>query len=111
MDGPIEIIANSTDMDISTVFNSLLTWFADHVALFSNPLSATIGFVAIVPLLIAMMMRDGTATLVTALFALGAILLCATQESDWTLCHIPSHCGVSPCFRSDHPATAKSSVP
>jgi cell division protein FtsW (lipid II flippase) len=48
-------------------------------------LSATIGLVAIVPLLIAMMMRDGTATLVTALLALGAILLCATQESDWTL--------------------------
>jgi hypothetical protein len=82
---PIEIIVNSTDMDISTVFNSLLTWFDDQIALFSNPLSATIGLVAIVPLLIAMMMRDGTATLVTALFALGAILLCATQEIDWTL--------------------------
>ena len=72
-------------MDIPTVFNSLLTWFADQVALFSNPLSATIGLVAIVPLLIAMMMRDGKATLVTALFALGAISLCATQEINWTL--------------------------
>ena len=72
-------------MDIPTVFNSLLTWFADQVALFSNPLSATIGLVAIVPLLIAMMMRDGKATLVTALFALGAISLCATQEINWNL--------------------------
>jgi hypothetical protein len=72
-------------MDISTVFNFLLTWFADQLAWFSNPLSASIGLMAIVPLLIAMMLRDRTATLVTALFALGAIWLCATQEIDWTL--------------------------
>jgi len=31
------------------------------------------------------MTRDLLATLLTALFALGAILLCATQATNWTL--------------------------
>ena len=75
----------STAMDISKVFNSLLTWFADQLALLSNPVSASIGLAAIVPLLIAIVVRDRTATLVTALFALGAISVCATQEINWTL--------------------------
>ena len=72
-------------MDILAVFNSLLTWFAGQLALLSNPLSASLGLVATVPLLIAIMERDRTATLVTALFALGTISLCAAQEINWTL--------------------------
>jgi len=72
-------------MDILAVFNSLLTWFAGQLALLSNPLSAFLGLVATVPLLIAIMVRERTATPVTALFALGTISLCAAQEINWTL--------------------------
>ena len=72
-------------MDISTIVNPWLSWFADQLALLSNLPPAYIMLAAVVPLLIALMSRDLVATLWTTLFALGAISLCATQEINWTL--------------------------
>ncbi len=66
------------------MLNPWLTGFADQLALLSNLPPAYIGLAAIVPLLIALMSRDLLATLWTALFAFGAISLCATQEINWT---------------------------
>ena len=70
-------------MDLSTIFDQWLTWFADQLALLSNLPAAYIGLAAVVPLLIALMLRDLLATLSTALFALGVISLCATQDVNW----------------------------
>jgi signal transduction histidine kinase len=72
-------------MDISTIVNPWLSWFADQLALLSNLPPAYIMLAAVVPLLIALMSRDLLATLWTALFSLGAISLCAAQEISWTL--------------------------
>ena len=72
-------------MDISTIVNPWLAWFADQIALLSNLPPAYIGLAAIVPFLIALTSRDLMATLWTSLFALGAISLCATQEVSWAL--------------------------
>jgi len=72
-------------MDISTLLESLPTWFTDQPVLYSNVGLAYIALTAIVPLLIAVMMRDLLAFLWAALFALGAISLYATQQMNWTL--------------------------
>jgi membrane protein implicated in regulation of membrane protease activity len=72
-------------MDISTIVNPWLSWIADQLALLSNLPPAYIMLAALVPLLIALTLRDLLATLWTALFALGAISLCAAQEINWTL--------------------------
>ena len=58
-------------MDISTIVNPWLAWFADQIALLSNLPPAYIGLAAIVPFLIALTSRDLMATLWTSLFALG----------------------------------------
>ena len=70
-------------MDISTVINPWLAWFAEQIALLSNLPPAYIGLAAIVPFVIALMSRDLLASLWTALLALGAISLCVTQEANW----------------------------
>ena len=72
-------------MDISTIVNPWLAWFSEQLAVLSNLPPIYIMVAAVVPLLIALMSRDLLATLWTALFALGAISLCATQEMNWTL--------------------------
>src|SRR5215208_5995423 len=72
-------------MDVSTLLDSLRTWFTDQPGLHSNLGPACIALTAIVPLLIALMMRDLVATVWAALFALGATSLYATQQMNWTL--------------------------
>jgi hypothetical protein len=70
-------------MDVSTVIDPWLAWFADQIGLLSNLPPAYIALAAIVPFLIALMSRDLLASLWTALFALGAISLCGTQQINW----------------------------
>jgi hypothetical protein len=79
------IRADQGDMDISTIVNPWLALFTEQLALLSNIPPAYIMLAAVIPLLIALLMRDLLATLWTALFALGAISLCATQEINWTV--------------------------
>jgi hypothetical protein len=69
-------------MDIS-VIDPWLAWFADQLALLSNLPPTYIALAAIAPFLIALISRDLLASLWTALFALGAISLCGTQQINW----------------------------
>jgi hypothetical protein len=68
-----------------TILAPALAWFADQLASLSGLAPAYIGLAAVTPLLIALLMRDLLAILWTALFALAAISLCATQAAHWTI--------------------------
>jgi len=72
-------------LDISTLFDPTLTWLSDRLASLLTLPPIYIGLAATIPLLIALIMRDLLMALVTGLFAVGLILLCATREFSWPL--------------------------
>jgi hypothetical protein len=72
-------------MDIPTDLNIALAWFAARLAWLSQVPPAYIGGAAVIPVLMALMTRSLLATLWTALFALGAVSLCAVEAAPWAL--------------------------
>jgi hypothetical protein len=72
-------------VSIPTILDPVLAWVADQLTRLSGLAPAYISLAAVAPLLIALLMRDLPATLWTALFALVAISLCATQSANWTM--------------------------
>jgi hypothetical protein len=82
---PLAFTPPGTVMDISTYLDPTLTWFAGQLAWLSQVPPAYIAAAAVAPVLIALMARSLLATLWAALFALGAISLCAMEAAPWTL--------------------------
>jgi hypothetical protein len=72
-------------VSIPTILDPVLAWVADQLTWLSGLAPAYLSLAAVTPLLIALLTRDLLATLWTALFALAAISLCATQAADWTI--------------------------
>jgi hypothetical protein len=72
-------------VSIPTILDPVLAWVADQPTRLSGLAPTYISVAAVAPFLIALLMRDLLATLWTALFALVAISLCATQAANWTM--------------------------
>src|SRR5215216_86222 len=72
-------------MDNSASLDAWLAWFNYNQLLHSHVMLAYIGLMAVVPVLIALIMRDRIAVLWTGLFSLGIVSLGATKEINWTI--------------------------
>ena len=70
-------------MEVATLIDAWLMWFEGQLGAFSNFSPAHISVAAVVPFLIALSARSVLAILSTALLALAAIALCATQQVTW----------------------------